>query len=474
MISNYRAFLGERNPEKFNKQLLETKSNDDLINHIDAICKALTVIPNIEYLGANVTSNRRIYKNTKTEKGIDMKDSILDVIKMKFKLTKGDEQEEIEKELFFPRLIDGQYFIINGNKYFPVFQMVDAGTYRNKDSLTLKTLLMPIKIRDISAKISDTEGNEYSGHTYTLDMFKNKLNIFLYYLAKWEIRDVIDYFKFPMRISDNTNDVNSETEVAFGINKNTYFIVDRTFMSNEDNKNLIITFISNFNIRSKIDDQEYWQRKLGSNFTKNNSQQLEKALGIMLSFERVLDETTKKILRTEESNKQDIYTIIRWMTQNYSLLSKQDTLDLDNKRLRLYEYILNPLLLRFSKSTYRILNSRQVTMHTLKTVFSNLQKGTLVKELVKNELVRYKNSVNCYDLFTVYLKGTQSGPQTSFSSGNVNVKFRDIHLSMVDRIDLASTSNGDPGTNFSITPFCQLHENMHFSKEATYMQGREE
>lgn len=65
-------------------------------------------------------------------------------------------------------------------------------------------------------------------------------------------------------------------------------------------------------------------------------------------------------------------------------------------------------------------------------------------------------------------------PQTSFASGNVNIKFRDIQLSMIDRIDLCSTANGDPGSNGSITPFCQLYKYMHFSEEATYAAEMED
>ena len=64
-------------------------------------------------------------------------------------------------------------------------------------------------------------------------------------------------------------------------------------------------------------------------------------------------------------------------------------------------------------------------------------------------------------------------PQTNFASGNINPKFRDIHPSMVDRIDLCSTSNGDPGANGSLVPFCKLYTNLHFSEQPTYMSDYE-
>lgn len=477
LVDQYQAFLGKKNPERFNKDLMKTKSNDNLKMYMNAICNALTVIPGIEYLGCDIRPNNRLYTETDGKKEVDVSDSILDIMTIRFKLSRFDEEVYINKDIYFPKLIDDQYFLISGNKYIPVFQCVDAGTYRNKDCLTLKTLLMPIKLRFVADEIEDIEGNKYTGYSFKIDMFKNKLNPFTYYLSKNNIENVIEFFGMECILSEEPLDLSNQgiETVNFQIGKNNFIVFEKEWLDkSQSNLDVAITFINNFNNRSKMNDQDYWVKKLGSNFTKNSSQQVEKANGILLSFERVLDGVTKEILRTEEENKKDIYHIIRWMMFNYRLLSKQDTLDLANKRLRLYEYILNPLLLKFSKSTYRLLNSRQITVHNLKTIFSNIHKGTLVKEIVKNELVRYKNSVNTYDLFTVFLKVTNSGPQTSFASGNVNVKFRDIHVSMIDRIDLCSTANGDPGSNATLTPFCQLYKNMHFSENPTYVDDLED
>ena len=406
-VANYRKFLSDKNPERFNEDLLNTKKNDDLMLYVDCICQALTVIPGIEYLGSKYIVNKKLYTKTDAVKEIDIAPSYLDTINIKFKLLAEGEEEIISKDILFPRLMNGQYFIINGNRFVPIFQVVDAGTYRNKNSLTLKTLLMPIKIVNSVESFEDMNGNSYTGNVYKLDVFKNKLNIFVYYFAKFGMSESLEFLDMKCEFNEKESDEDDVINVK--INNNLYLSFKEDYLVDQSHIDLACTLVDMLGKRSRIEDQVFWIKKLGTNFTKNTSQQYEKAIGILLSLERILDGVTRTILRTEEENKRDIYCIIKWMMNNYRLLSKQDTLNLDNKRVRLYEYILNPLLIRFSRSTYRLLNTRKITVHNLKSIFSNIHRGTLVKEIVKHELVRYKNSVNPYDLFTVFLKTTNSG-----------------------------------------------------------------
>ena len=414
IYSSYSKHLADTNPERFSKDLINTKANDNVLDYIDAICKSLEIIPGITYLGSEYLVNKKFYvPSIDTKKEVDITNSILDTIRFSFKLEAptqdGVECEYITKDLYFPRLLENQFFIIDGNRYIPIFQMVDAGTYLNDNCLTLKTLLMPIKVRNKVTSIEDMDGNTYTGMNFEIDMFKNKINVFMYYFCKFGIDEALEYFNMDAEISSTKVEYEGMDIVNFQIAKNIYVGVTKEYLEEcDEHVDLVITLCNCLNNRCKIDSQEFWLRRLGAHFTKNTVQQEEKAKGILLSLERILDEITKKVLRTDDANKKDVYSVIKWMIMNYRLLSKQDTLDLDNKRLRVYEYILNPLLLRFSKSTYRLLNSK-ITVHNLKTIFSNIHKGTLVKEIVRNELVRYKNTVNTYDLFSCFLKITQSG-----------------------------------------------------------------
>ena len=49
--------------------------------------------------------------------------------------------------IYIPKWINKYYFILNGNKYYPIYQNVESSTYNTKDSVILKSLLMPIILK---------------------------------------------------------------------------------------------------------------------------------------------------------------------------------------------------------------------------------------------------------------------------------------------------------------------------------------
>jgi len=419
MISDFRSFHSNKNKEKFNEDLIYNKENESILTYLDPICKTLEIIPEIKYLGSSIEPINNIYKFNSNEKTIDIEKSELQLIKMSFVIEKDDRREEINKFVYFPKLIDSQYFVINGNKYFPIYQLLDSGTYRTNKALTLKTLLMPIVLREKKESFDDINGNTHNMLTVDLDLFRNKIPFLVYFFSKFGYEGTIEYFGLEDTIHilqkedlDLLDEEELEDNVIFGITKNIYLVVDKSYFQVKNNQIVVGTLLNCFNSRIKIDkihEKDYWIKKLGGYFTTNNSNKQEKGEGILLSFERILDEWTKKILRTEEENKQDTYSVVRWMSTNYLTLAKQDNMNLANKRIRLYEYLLHPLLIKFSKGTYRVLNGKNSKFEKIKTIFSNIQKGFLVKKIVNNELLRYDNSVNSISLFTLILRFTQSG-----------------------------------------------------------------
>ena len=79
---------------------------------------------------------------------------------------------------------------------------------------------------------------------------------------------------------------------------------------------LIYNSIKNcFNSRlkiEKIEDINYWKKKLGTLFS-NTTDKIAKANSTLISFERGLDLLNKELLRLPEDDKKDIYSIIRYM-----------------------------------------------------------------------------------------------------------------------------------------------------------------
>ena len=104
--------------------------------------------------------------------------------------------------------------------------------------------------------------------------------------------------------------------------------------------------------RMSVEDlynKEIWIKKLSNNNT------LEKGEDILVFFNRLMDETTKKVLNLDPHNKDDVYAILRWMMQNYNELRMKDNLSLDNKRLRCNEYIASLLTMEFSRRLNRLI-----------------------------------------------------------------------------------------------------------------------
>lgn len=483
-LKSYQKETERREP--FNEELLNYRRKENIYPLIKDICKSLEIIENIKFLDCEIIKEempdlKKKKTNVSKPTEFHIEHSRFLTIKIRFELTYKEEHSIKELKLYFPELIDGQYFLINDNKYCPVLQLVDAETYSTSNSVTLKTSLMPIVLRNEKYLLSDIKDKvSIKTKFIKLDLFRNKINIFHYYFAKFGVERTLDFFKLsngedtfidiseePLDEEDNLED--SEV-LSFKISKNIYLNVWKDWLFSDEKNNSIIlsTLITAFKGRITIDkiyEKDYWKRKLGSNFTKNNSNFLEKSESILSSLERLLDDTTIRNLRIEYCDKKNIYTIIRWMMINYNDLFNIDNMDLANKRLRIDEYLLYPLISKFSQSVYRMINSKNISMKKLNTIFSNIKKDFLIKNIYKSDLVRYTNNVNTFDIFT-NLKGTISGPQSQLSSGSGgNLRNKSIDTSYVGRLDLTATSSNDPGSSFTVTPFCKVYNGLFFTEK---------
>lgn len=461
------------NPEKFNEKFIYMKRDDDLLSYINDIASALEVVEGIKYLGGTLNTDESLLKtrsnrvklsdNTSQDmKWISIKESRLNTVTLKFKIEMGDKSEIIEKTLLFPKLIDDFYFIINGSRYYPIYQIIDAATYKTPKSLTLKTLLMPIVIKNEKKTFTDHYQNEFNTRVFILDLFKHRINILHYYFANMGVTETIRYFGY----SEEEIGIVSQDDIEFSedegfkfynISNDMVMYVNDSVFDNVFGSDFVGMLIDMFNSKNRldhVDNIDYWKRKLGSIFTKNTNAQMEKADKIILSFKRILDNRTKQILRIDDEYKDNTFGIAKWMMMNYDDLSRKDNMSLSNKRLRVNEYLLHPLLIRFSTSTYRLLNSKNVTFTNLKSIFNTLSPNFVISKLIQNELLRYHNAVNAIDLFTCALKFSYKGPQSISESGSsVNIRYRGLHTSYLGRIGLTACSSSDPGMTGTFVPF---------------------
>lgn len=485
-VSEFFHFMQDRNPEKYDESVMTLKERDDALSTLTDACKSLEVINGIEFLGAGIVDKKTLYKFTDKTTEIDFEDSRTVNYEIKFKLSCNGEEKIVKKVIAFPKLVDGTYYIINGIRYYPILQLVDAETYRTNKSVTMRTSLQPIMIYRQRISVEDLFGAELSNIYCFSKIFSIKTPIFIYYFSNFGVFNTIKYFNLPFEIFEESGKLDQddfEDYLVFKLGKKfgdsqLYLKVPYSWLDEDEEPEhinheiLLLTFLNAFANKDKIPyeklgDKGYWVKKLGSFFTKNTSNWYNKGESVKRSFERLFDNTTKKMIRIDENDKKDIYTLIRWFLINYNHLLKMNNNDLANKRLRLNETFIYPLQEHWTTGVLRILNAKKVTLANLEKLFSTIKIDFLIKKNINNadanKNLRYSNLVNTLDA-GIKLKVTSSGPQ-SISNSNGEIKGKDLDISMLGNLDIIYTSAGNPGETRMLTPTAHITDSWHFSDE---------
>jgi hypothetical protein len=479
--------------EPFNKEMIDFRSHDDIEYLVSNICKGLEIVDGVKFVSCSVEKFDHVYeekKEVKTDKRRSVKSPyppvstvqsrfVLIKLKMKYEDLRDPETRDKDEtcveeyEFYYPELVNNQYFYLNGNRFFPVYQLVDSEFYKTAaGSIVLKTMFMPINIsgfkgtlNDLNKELKTPSGNKgIKARVFQMNLFKKKINMMEYFFAKFGVTGTIEFFGFSDYISiisstdpedDNYLYFKMTTSLKIKVSKE-WFDFDKSY-----HPSFVITFTNAFRNRkmdANYDNLDYWMRQLGKHFTKNNSRKYDKAYSIILSLERLIDKVTYDNLRFPDEEKENVYTIIRFMVRNFDAVSRIDNYDLANKRLRISEYILYPFINRLSNTVYRLVGMQSPSVYKRKQLFSSISKDFIIGKLSGQELIRYSNNVNTLDLFTRLCKGSKSGPQSMASGGSAPLSLRSIDESYVGRLDLTTTSSNDPGIAFTVSPFLERHD----------------
>lgn len=366
-------------------------------------------------------------------------------------------EEEYTQDLLLFKRVKNYYYIIGGNRFYPLYQMVDNSTYTTKDYLIMKTLLSSITLKRSTEQLISITGQQYYVPGYLLCIFKNKINPLLMYMATMGYQNTLRYMEMADIIRvDSFRKYDEDTEYCFPTTGGLYVKVIKYFFDNDlFVKNMVFSLVDVTDICESIHDLnslDFWVCKLGSvimnsKYTKDDKL-YKKGKSIILSFSRILDKITMKVTRLEEYNKSSPFALLRWMLRNFNALKAKDNMDLKNKRIRMAEYIAGYVIRRISPRMHKFtsINSKDVTMKDVKTLVS-MDQDFIVKTVLssKKSLLRYDNSTNDQDLF-IALKYTIKGLGAigENSSNTVNIKYRGIDPSYVGRLDLNYSSNSDP------------------------------
>jgi len=469
-----REFLGDYlnpNENRLNFGLMNRDYDDDLIEHIVASCKSLEVLKYVEFTGYDyiddekeIDLNHYITTRRKTKKKSDIKymylqDSRYAELRLKFRLNCKGEKANIEKKLLIPVPDENGYYTIKGKKYFLLYQLVDASTYTTRQNLTLKSL-MPVSIKRNVKEFKDTTGVLHTAPAYMIMIFKKPVDILLFYFAKIGVKKTLEYFEVNTTMRFVSEERDKDNNIYFPISSKIMLEVNKYFFSKysyvQSLAFMILSIVTNRLSFDLLEDRTYWIERIGSLNATNAYNYYEKGLNTLTFFDRMLDETTKKILKLHEPNKKNMYSVVRWMIQNYNELRKKDNLDLTNKRLRCNEYIASLLTKEFSQRVNRIIAlGNKVTIDKVKEIFK-FPGMVLMEQLYKSGLLRFDDKINDMDFYSKY-RFTLKGPNAlgGKNDNNISVKYRGIHPSYIGLIDINVCGTSDPGSSGVITPFAK-------------------
>lgn len=481
--------------DKLNFNLMYKSDDKPLVEYIKDTWKSLEIAPPIHIVKFEYTEdessidiNRYIFKREKRKKKKDrykykmVKDSRCGSLTTWIEIVlpvKNPKTEEIEihtkmikKSMLIPLQDEHGRYFIKGKYYLLLYQLLEKSTYSGASTLTLKSL-MPIALNrntkesdayDFMVKMEDTmtsdtgdvmKSNVYKAEdvdnvtynlpVYNIFMFKKEMPAILFYLANG-LTWALEYLGVSRILSfewDFSNRDQTADEVWFPISSKCYLRVKskEIFLKYPYIQSIVgglLTVTSNRFNPSMIDDTEIWIKKLG------NGNNYTKGYDMLTFFNRLLDETTKKILLIDDVHKRNIYSLVRWMMMNFNDLRLKDNMNLYNKRLRCNEYISSLLTLEFSKRLNRVIAmGSKATIDNYKEIFK-FPGEILIQQMHASGILRFDDNINDMTFFSKF-KITMKGPHSigNHDSNRISLKQRSIHPSFLGNIDILVCGNSD-------------------------------
>lgn len=442
MIKYIKDYVSDFEKE-LNIPLMNKEADRPLVEYIEDAWRSLEIVKNIKILKfeyndreSEIDINKYIFKREKKKKKKDrcdykfVNDDRYACLTTHIQITVEEvdprtkettiRQKIIKKPMLIPlQDEDTGKFYIKGKPYMLIYQLVDKSTYTSSSSVTLKSL-MPIAVKrnslmaeDFSkSKTSKTDvvGNSYNLPVYNVFVFKKEIPILLFYLANgadWALSYLgVDNV---LRFVENLDNMDNEKYLYFQISSKCYIeIVKDVFLKYPYIQSIVggLLFISTNRITiDDINDRNVWIKKLSNNNT------VEKGRDILVFFDRLMDETTRKVLMLNDHNKNDVYAILRWIMQNFNQLRMKDNLSLDNKRLRCNEYIASLLTQEFSKRLNRIITlGSKATLADFLDMFK-FSGEILLQKMHSSGILRFDDNINDLDFFSKF-KYTTKGPHS--------------------------------------------------------------
>ena len=438
-LTNY---LSNSYISELNISLAKFKENqiNNFNSLLETICRSLEIIDEIKFIGLETEPINDLNK-----KSISLEDTYAIRYRCNFMINYKGEEEKISFYFDFPKLIDN-YFILKGNRYIPILQLINYQPIHicsnNSYKIIIKTLINKfiITITKSKSEKARNRGN------ITANLFMKNINITIILLALIHfsfdtnnpLKYLLDSFFDDYDILDST----SEEEATIDLKTKKIMIRDKDLENNEY-KQLIISTIKYSKIKyNDSNDRNYIFKQIGKKFTSNTSKYYEKAESVLLTFNRILDDISIKNFEID-----NIYDLIVKEIKLINNPVRLDHFSITNRKLIFNEVFIYPLIKRLSDNLYIYINSNHKNMNKLKNIFK-ISPSIVIDYLLTSEVIHYDNTVNNFSVLMKYK--TNLLPVNAITSEDMKT----VNKNYIGLVDLFSTSNNKKtaGVSSYLTP----------------------
>ena len=149
--------------------------------------------------------------------------------------------------------------------------------------------------------------------------------------------------------------------------------------------------------------------------------------------------------------------------REFNNLRIKDNLDINYKRIRFAEYIASLYAFKIVKGIYRVsdMNKKAGIINIKKAIRTD--PNYLLNALATSRMVPYRNMVSDMDSMQA-LKFTYKGIAGLGEGSNNSIPeiYRSIYPSHIGKVDLDSSSDGNPGITGTICPYAPIYEGGFF------------
>ena len=505
-LNNY----SKTNNEKLNYSLLKSKNDNHILDEIKTIFKSLEQIPAIHVEDIRLDTHEEEFGPIKDGKNYYKPVHGTRLQRIHYRIRIDGLENTVESDLYLLKLLDNNYYINDGTRYFPIWQIVPDLCIHSNNGIMFKPLAMPVSCvntitRDYTAEFSGELFSEVK--SFETLAFSKSIPMLIYYMAKFSTTifnkynidslesvennknatypELIDmfkqYFHVDIKFNDSPHELIEEGRLVFKQQNGLSFSLPKDVPNTVNGKIILSMLLGSRNLKDKKLKKEalgftveefttplYWINMLGSAFTRGTDiyKRYKKGTSVIRSVDRLIDQTSINTLPVELEHKKDWYALNYWTCRNFNKLMKRDNMDLENMKLNMYEYILYPLRVKFTTKINQLQNQQTVTPADIYKLFKNLSSMFLIKELVNSGLIHLYENTNEFGVFNMTLKATFVGPAGG-ATRNLTLNQRDIHPSFMGRVDLVAASPGNPGPTTVLLPFSALENNKFSNKIVT-------